>query len=140
MFRASTGAYERTLGGPDVFGEVYGMCVKVSTDELFLANYGKDKIDVYRASNGAHVRSFGASGAGAAQFSAPACVCLSPNGEDLYVTEWRGARVQVLRAADGAHVRNLDFKFSSPYGICTTSDGQLLVGDSQHHRVCAFGL
>ena len=99
------------------------------------------RIQVFRYSDGTHLRSIGSRGAGNRHFDTPWGIAFDGAGH-IIVSESSGHRVQVLRYSDGAHVRTIgsqgsgNGQFSSPQGgIAIDSDGRIVVADSNNHRV-----
>ena len=110
------------------------------------------RIQVFRYSDGTHLRSFGSRGAGNRQFNQPRG---AGNGQfnrpwsiafdgagHIVVSEYRNNRVQVLRYSDGAHVRTIgsggsgNGEFTNPCGgIAIDSDGRIVVADTYNLRV-----
>ena len=72
---------------------------------LVVADGDNHRIQVFRYSDGTHLRSFGSSGAGKGQFITPWSIAFDGAGH-IIVSEFYGHRVQVLRYSDGTHVRN----------------------------------
>ena len=99
------------------------------------------RIQVFRYSDGTHLRSIGSLGAGNGQFRTPWGIAFDGAGH-IIVSEKDGHRVQVLRYSDGAHVRTIgsqgsgNGQFSNPFGgIAIDSDGRIVVADTHNHRV-----
>ena len=150
VHRLSDGAYIRTIGsrgsGNGQFGNTQfgaGNCGVAFDSEgnLVVADWGNDRVQVLRYSDGAHVRTIGSYGAGAGQFQLPSGVAFDAAGH-IVVVDWANCRVQVLRYSDGAHVRTIGSRgsdngqFSNPFGgIAIDSDGRMVVADSGNHRV-----
>lgn len=114
----------------------FGMCISPDGELLYVVDQNNLRVQVFRASDGAHVRSF------ESRFATPSFVCLSPDGELLFVTDSHNHRVQVLRAHDGSHVRSIgsrgsnDSEFNCPRGVCLSPDGErLFVAEQGNHRV-----
>ena len=130
------GKLERTFGsrgkGAGQTLDPFGVCVSPDGELLFVAERNNHRVQVLRASDGAHVRSVGSKGSGHDQFKYPSFVCLSRDGAVLFVADTANHRVQVLRAADGAYVRTIGSKgqrpgqFKDPRGMCLSLDGEHL--------------
>ena len=69
-----------------------------SGEWLFVADSEKQRVQVFRASDGAHVRSFGSHGSGDGKFGFSYGNCVSPDGERLFVADLDNHRVQVFTA------------------------------------------
>lgn len=131
-----------------VFSRPRGVCVSSTTDELFVADSGNGRVQVLRASDGTHLRTFELR-------DEPVCVCLSPVADELYVgicSRWSGfaTSVCVVRASDGAPLRTYgggglarspiqlgdSELFDQPKGVCLTRAGDVMfVADTEHHKV-----
>ncbi len=101
-------------------------------------------MQVFRLSDGTHVRTIGSEGAGAGQFLNPTGVALDGAGH-IVVVDCGNNRVQVRRFSDGTHVRSFgsygsaNGQLNGPYGgIAFASDGCIVVSDSSNHRVQVF--
>ena len=119
----------------------YGGVAFDSEGNLVVTDGNNHRIQVFRYSDGAHLRSFGSQGAGAGQFNTPWGIAFDGAGH-IIVSEHGGHRVQVLRYSDGAHVRTIgsqgsgNGQFINPYGgIAIDSDGRMVVADTHNHRV-----
>jgi DNA-binding beta-propeller fold protein YncE len=115
---------------------------------LVVADGDNHRIQVFRYSNGAHLRSFGSRGAGAGQFDVPWGIAFDGAGH-IIVSEHGGSRVfrvQVLRYSDGAHVRTIGSRGSGngqlnyAKGIAVDGEGNVAVFDSGNARVQVFRL
>jgi DNA-binding beta-propeller fold protein YncE len=107
---------------------------------LVVSDGENHRIQVFRYSDGAHLRSFGSQGAGAGQFNTPWGIAFDGAGH-IIVSEHYGHRVQVLRYSDGAHVRTIGSRgsrngqFSYPSGIAVDGEGNIAVYDNGNCRV-----
>ena len=72
------------------------VCVSPSGEWLFVADSNNHRVQVLRASDGAHVHTIGSKGDGDGQFCRPVAVRTSPNGDLLFVLDRGNNRVQVL--------------------------------------------
>ena len=143
---AAAGAgFVRAIGsqgfGNGQFNYPYGGVAFDGEGNLVVSDGNNHRIQVFRYSDGTHLRSFGSAGAGAGQFSQPWCIAFDGVGH-IIVSEHGGHRVQVLRYSDGAHVRTLgsqgagNGQFQIPCGgIAIDSDGRIVVADTYNHRV-----
>jgi DNA-binding beta-propeller fold protein YncE len=96
-------------------------------------------IQVFRYSDGAHLRSFGSRGAGAGQFNWPWGIAFDGAGH-IIVSENNNHRVQVLRYSDGAPIRTFSSKGTGnvllcPRGIAVDGEGNVAVFDCFNARV-----
>jgi hypothetical protein len=77
---------------------------------LFFCDFNNHRIQVFRYSDGTHLRSIGSLNlAGNGQFYQPFSIAFDGAGH-IIVSELYGSRVQVLRYTDGAHVRTFGSK------------------------------
>ena len=68
--------------------------------ELFLADMGNHRIQVFEAATGTHRRSFGSKGSRAGEFNKPNGLAIVRGR--LAVSEFLGKRIQIVACADGA--------------------------------------
>ena len=108
---------------------------------LVVCDSDNHRIQVFRYSDGTHLRSIGSRGAGNGQFNTPWGIAFDGAGH-IIVSEYSGHRVQVLRYSDGAHVRTIGSRGSGNGqfrsllgGIAIDSDGRIVVADTSNHRV-----
>ena len=104
------------------------------------------RIQVFRHSDGAHLRSIGSQvGEGNGQFNVPWGIAFDGAGH-IIVCEYNNHRVQVLRYSDGAHVRTIGSRgsdngqFRYPDGIAVDGEGNVAVFDFGNARVQVFQL
>ena len=133
---AGGGNWQYSYPGGGVMGVAFD-----GEGNLVLCDGDKHRIQVFRYSDGTHLRSIGSRGAGNGQFNAPWGIAFDGAGH-IIVSERSGHRVQVLRYSDGAHVRTIgsqgsgNGQFNTPCGgIAIDSDGRIVVADSGNHRV-----
>jgi len=121
------------------------MNLTVSGNELYVAEYFNDRIQVYGL-DGGFKRSVGKSGSGEGEMSAPGGVAVANNG-DLFVADFYNQRVQQLRA-DGTFVRQwgktkqigvLGGKFNYPTDVALSQNGTLFIADGYNDRVLSYG-
>jgi DNA-binding beta-propeller fold protein YncE len=112
---------------------------------LVVSDSCNHRIQVFRYSDGTHLRSFGCFGAGAGRFDRPWGIAFDGAGH-IIVSENDGCRVQVLRYSDGAHVRIIGSRglpsggsgnghLCYPAGIAVDGEGNVAVFDSVNARV-----
>jgi DNA-binding beta-propeller fold protein YncE len=147
VHRLSDGAYVRTIGsegsGNGQFQIAFGNCGVAFDSEgnLVVSDWGNNRVQVLRYSDGVHLRTIGSEGGGDGQFQNPTGVAFDAAGH-IVVVDKGNHRVQVLRYSDGAHVRTIggygsyNGQFSNLLGgIAIDSDGRIVVADSNNHRV-----
>ena len=93
------------------------------------------RVQVFRYSDGTHLRSIGSSGSGNGQFNEPWSIAFDGAGY-IIVSESSGCRVQVLRYSDSAHVCTIaiqgtcngkfSYQFSYASGIAVDGRATLL--------------
>ena len=127
--------------GNGLFSSPYGGVAFDGEGNLVVSDGDNHRIQVFRYSDGTHLRSIGSEGAGNGQFNQPWGIAFDGAGH-IIVSEHSGHRVQVLRYSDGAHVRTIgsegsgNGQFLEPYGgIAIDSDGRIVVADTYNHRV-----
>jgi DNA-binding beta-propeller fold protein YncE len=124
---AGNGQFNNPFGGVAFDGE----------GNLVVADSHNHRIQVFRYSDGAHLRSFGSLGTGIGQFNEPWSIAFDGAGH-IIVSEHVNRRVQVLRYSDGAHVRTIGSPgsaFSSANGIAVDGEGNVAVFDCGNARV-----
>jgi DNA-binding beta-propeller fold protein YncE len=128
-------------------GQLNCPCGGVAFDgegNLVVCDTYNHRIQVFRYSDGAHLRSIGSRGVENGQFNEPWGIAFDGAGH-IIVSERSGHRVQVLRYSDGAHVRTIGSygagagQFYLPSGIAVDSEGNVAVFDGkdrvQVHRL-----
>jgi DNA-binding beta-propeller fold protein YncE len=98
------------------------------------------RLQVFRYSDGAHMRTIGAAGAGNGQFSCPWGIAFDDSG-NIVVSDRDNGRVQVLRYSDGSHVLSISpipAKRFCPTGIAVDSEGNIAVFDRNDSCVRVF--
>ena len=128
---AGNGQFSCPFGGVAFDGE----------GNLVVSDSDNHRIQVFRYSDGTHLRSIGSYGAGNGQFNCPWSIAFDGAGH-IIVSDMDNHRVQVLRYSDGAHVRTIGGKgshngqFSFAFGgIAIDSDGLIVVADTLNNRV-----
>jgi len=107
---------------------------------LVVCDSQNHRIQVFRYSDGMHLRSIGREGAGNGQFDTPWGIAFDGAGH-IVVSEFDGHRVQVLRYSDGAHVLTIGSRgsdngqFYCPTGIAVDGEGNVAVFDGHNARV-----
>ena len=113
-----------------------------STDEVFVADFGNNRIQAFRL-DGSFVRSWGSRGSAPGQFHGPRG--LAVHGDLVLVSEWLNDRIQCF-GLDGSFVRMWGSKgaapgqFNHPQGLAVSSAGEVFVCDEDNHRVQVFDL
>ena len=148
---AAVGAgFVRVIGsegaGNGQFNSPYGGVAFDGEGNLVVCDGNNHRIQVFRYSDGAHLRSIGSQGAGNGQFDRPWSIAFDGAGH-IIVSENRNHRVQVLRYSDGAHVRTIgrggsggkggsgNGQFDHPSGIAVDGEGNIAVFDDNNGRV-----
>ena len=105
MFCAPDGVFLRCWGskgdGNVQFRSPTG--VAVANGEVFVTDWGRCNVSVFRASDGAFLRKWGSEGSGEGHFKGPLGVAV--DGGLVYVADSGNGRVQVFEACDGRFVR-----------------------------------
>jgi DNA-binding beta-propeller fold protein YncE len=105
------------------------------------------RIQVFRVSDGAHVRTMCSEGSGPGQLAANWGGVAFDGQGNVVVADYANNRVQVLRTSDGAHVRTItsgawgngNDQLDNPSAVCLSADGVLLyIVDYSNHRVQVF--
>jgi len=102
----------------------------------------KGRIQVFRMSDGTHMRSMCRKGHGEGQLHGASCIAFDDEG-NLVVSDCHNHRIQVLRYPDGLHLRTIGSRvqgegngqFTYPRGINFDRLGHLVVADTCNHRV-----
>ena len=126
------GTFIQTIGngqgkGPGQFLYTpWGVCISPDGRELYVADQGNHRINVFNTIDGTSTRSFGQG-----QIKYPLDVCVSRDGEELYVSETFNLNggIQVLRISDGSRVRTIGNELDqndSTDGLCLSPDNELL--------------
>jgi DNA-binding beta-propeller fold protein YncE len=127
--------------GEGEFSVATGVAVD-SGGNVWVADYGDDRIQEFNSEGKVVIQKFGSEGTGNGQFKAPLNIAFS--GGYLYVTDYANNRVQEFSTA-GKWERTFgkggsgNGEFSGPYGIATDpKTGDLYVADSGNKRVQEF--
>jgi tripartite motif-containing protein 71 len=154
VFAADDGRRLRTLGkgrghGKRQLDRPIGVALSADGGTLFVADCENDRVAVWRAADGAPLRSIGAvwpdgEGSEPGQLSAPYGLALSPDGTELFVVELCNHRVSVFEPRTGRHLRSWGRpgsgagEFYRPTCCVLSCDGRVLfVADSNNGRVVA---
>jgi predicted CXXCH cytochrome family protein len=111
-------------------------------DAVWVSNLAQDRIEVFDADSGRHLRSIGERGRGPAQFALPRSMARTPDG-NVCVVDMLNDRVQVL-APDGRWLRDIGGPgdsvgmFGRPKDVVVGPDGTIFVTDAFSQRVHAF--
>jgi DNA-binding beta-propeller fold protein YncE len=128
----------RVIGSQGDGNGQFGYPVGVAFDgegNLVVCDGHNHRIQIFRYSDGTHLRSIGSYGKGMGQFDA------FDGAGHIVVCENDGCRVQVLRYSDGAHVRTIggqgsgNGRFIWPSGIAVDGEGNVAVLDGGNTRV-----
>lgn len=120
------------------------MNLTIAGDELYVADYWNDRIQVFGLDGTPH-GAVGQPDAGPGEFNAPGGVAIAPNG-DLFVADFYNQRIQHLRA-DGSFVKQWGKagepgiwagQFIYPTDVALGDDGTLYVADGYADRVQVF--
>ena len=148
---AAAGAgFVRVIGsrgaGNGQFNEPCGGVAFDGEGNLVVCDGNNHRIQVFRYSDGTHLRSIGSEGGeGNGQFNVPWGIAFDGAGH-IIVSECWGHRVQVLRYSDGAHVRTIgsegsgNGQLSGASGIAVDGEGNVAIFDSGNARVQVFRL
>ena len=130
------GTFIRTIGQGKL---QYPWDVLVHSNGLvYVTDKGKHNIAVF-SQEGELVRTFGSKGGGKGEFNFPTGLATSPDGHHLYVSDCDNHRVQVFTLED-QYVREFGTgQLKGPRGLTVTSDGSILVADSDNNHVAVFG-
>jgi hypothetical protein len=102
-------------------------------------NVGDFRVQVYRLSVGARMRTIGTSGSGNGQFGSDCGVAFESEGN--LVVDWDHHCVQVLRYRNGTHLRTIGSEgrcagqFQNSSGVAFDVAGHIVVVDEGNHRV-----
>jgi streptogramin lyase len=97
-----TGTFVETWkGSPADFGFPYGV-VADNKGHLYVLESGRSRVDIFNASNGALITSFGVKGTAPGQLDNPRRVAVGTDGK-IYVADMWGFKTEVFAAFDFAH-------------------------------------
>jgi DNA-binding beta-propeller fold protein YncE len=94
---------------------------------------GEACVQVFRLSDGTHLRSIGSAGSGNGQFAGGCCGIAFDGEGNLVVADCGNDRVQVLRYSDGAHLRTISSErsgtgqFNQPLGVAFDAAGHIVI-------------
>ena len=145
LFRYSDWTLVRTIrSAAGTFSGAYGIAfdghgLMIVTDR----DKSSHPIQVFRCSDGQHVRTISSSGDGPDQVHDPMGVACDGKG-NIVVQDGKNGRVQVFRLSDGAHVRSIGSKGAGPgqfrsWGyVAFDAEGKLFVSDCYNDTVQVF--
>jgi hypothetical protein len=137
------------VGGSDNdhFWELEGKPALAANGNIYVPDSGNDRIQVFNASTGAYVSTFGSFGTtGNDKFNFPAGIVISPVNGDFYVVDEGNHRVQVydttltlagykttlgITGSSG----NDSTRFNTPWDVAVDASGNIYVADGNNHRV-----
>ena len=138
------------------FNDPTGVAIDIATDQIFVADTGNDRIQVFNAATFAYVETIGAqiTGDGALAdsdniaFKAPGGMYTDVGTGRLYVADTGNQRIQVFTTSPFAYVATLGTSgasgsdsahFNAPTDVTVnTAAGEILVADSGNARVQRF--
>ena len=129
------GTYIRTIGQGKL---QYPKDVLVHSSGLvYVADGENHRIAVF-SQEGELFCTFGTRGRGKGEFQWPSSLAASPDGHHLYVSDCGNHRFQVF-TLEGQYVRDFGTgQLKYPCGLTVTSDGSVLVADSNNNRIAVF--
>ena len=108
-----------------------------SSGLVYVADGDNHHIAVF-SQKGELIRTIGSRGGGKGEFEYPSSLAVSPDGHHLYVSDCNNHRVHVF-TLEGQYVRDFDTgQLKSPNGLTVTSDGSVLVADTDNNCIAAF--
>lgn len=127
-----------------------GLAGNVAVDaagRVYVPDTGNNRIQIYDASTGAFVTTWGSSGSGPSQFNCPWGVAISPVNGDFYVADRCNNRIQVFDSSrvyktqlgSGSYGAS-DTQFAGPTGVAVDLNGAIYVADGDNNRVQKCGL
>jgi DNA-binding beta-propeller fold protein YncE len=141
----STGTELLTIGtygsGDGQFDLPYGMAFD-SSDNLFVVDYGNNRVQKFNSVTGAYVSQFGTAGSGDGQFSGLYGIDID-SSDNIYTTEMGNNRVQKFDSS-GNYISQFgtagsgDGQFNSPREISIDSSNNIYVADQNNNRVQKF--
>ena len=142
------GRFQRQFGGLDDEepGEGLGqlgrpMNLTISNDELYVADYWNDRIQVFSLA-GKPLRMIGRGGSAPGEFKSPGGVAVAANG-DLYVADFYNQRIQhldpeghfIAQWGTTGEVGIWAGEFNYPTDVALAADGSLYVADGYNDRI-----
>ena len=108
-----------------------------SSSLLYVADSDNHRIAVFSQEEEL-VRTFGSRGGVKGEFEWPSSLAVSQDGHHLFVSDCNSHRVQVF-TLEGQYIREFDTgQLKWPRGLTVTSDGNVLVADSNNNRITVF--
>ncbi len=122
-----------------------GLAGAVAVDtagQVYVPDTGNNRIQIFDASTGAFITTWGSSGSGPSQFSNPWGVAISPVNGDIYVVDRDNNRIQVfnsqrqykLQLGAGTYGSS-NTEFAGPAGVAVDTAGNIYVVDQDNNRV-----
>jgi sugar lactone lactonase YvrE len=112
------------------------------TGRVYVPDTGNDRIQIFNASTGAFITTWGSSGSGHSQFSCPWGVSISPVNGDFYVADRCNNRIQVFNSSrvyktqlGSGNYGSSNTEFASPQGVAVDKHGNIYVADMDNNRV-----
>ena len=110
--------------------------------KVYVPDTGNDRIQIFNASNGAFITTWGSSGSGQSQFSCPWGVVISPVNGDFYVADRCNNRIQIFdsnrvyktQLGTGVYGSS-STEFAGPQGVAVDKQGNVYVADQGNNRV-----
>jgi hypothetical protein len=133
-------AVQRTLSLGDQFGSPCGVAVDAA-GHIVVADSDSDQVCVWRADDGACLRSFRTLGSEELQLRSPWGVAVEQATGLIVATDYCRHQVHVWRANDGTFVRSFGSRgsglgqFLYPRGVAVNKKGHVIVADGENHRV-----
>jgi DNA-binding beta-propeller fold protein YncE len=137
---SSAGGYLAAYS-PDSMLEPVGIAVSPLNGYIYVANRGKNRIDILSPSTGALIGVFGSEGSGAGQLNYPDQIAVDTKG-DVWVADFHNSRIDEF-SATGEYLTSFgeegagNGQFKNVTGI-TECGGYLFAVDQGHHRVEQF--
>jgi hypothetical protein len=109
-----------------------------------ISDWGSNRVQIFRYSDGESIRAIGVMGGGNGQFRGPWGLAFDDRGH-IVVCDSLNHRVQVLRYTDGAHIRTIGARgkgpgqFEKPSGLAIDAGGNVAVYDG-NSRVQVFNI
>lgn len=117
--------------------------VAVVGNDVYIADFGNNRIQRFNKSTGAYVSQFGTSGSGAGQLSNPSGLVYNPANGFLYVSEIGNDRISVFSTVGTyqfqfASIGSGDGQLNNPYVLGIDSNSNVYAADATNNRVVKF--